>query len=167
MKIFTDEKNSLYKEETFKVENYCALFEYLITEHTQVTPLLHNTVYVKNDLYIPKTCKKMGADYLLDKDDFANWFLDVYEEAPVDELISIKKLHATYLEKNERTMTKAHLREMTCKKFIAMIKEHMLLKKHFIDTDTWYMNKRIIKQSIWGWRMMSDDSDNDDANDDE
>ena len=66
-------KNPLYKEETFKVENYCALFEYLITE------------YVKNDLYIPKTCKKMGADYLLDKDDFANWFLDVYEEAPPDE----------------------------------------------------------------------------------
>jgi hypothetical protein len=98
----------------------------------------------------------MGADYLLDKDDFANWFLDLYEEAPPDELISIKKSHATYLEKNERTMTKAHLREMTCKKFIAMVKEHMLLKQHFIENHQHYMTVHITKQSIWGWRLIPD-----------
>ena len=63
-------------------------------------------------------------------------------------------------------MAKAHLREMTCKKFIAS-KEHMLLKVHFIDGNQMYMNKRIIKQSIWGWQIMSDDSDNDDDPDDE
>ena len=107
----------------------------------------------------------MGADYLLDKDDFANWFLDIYEEAPPDELISIKKLHATYLEKNERTMTKAHLREMTCKKFIAIVKEHMLLKQHFIDGNQMYMNTRIKKQSVWGWRLISGNSGESDSDD--
>jgi len=142
-------KNPLYKEESFKQEHYCALFNYLISE------------YKSNDLYIPLTCKKLGADYLLDKDDFANWFLDVYEEGPDEEntLISIKKLHAKYLEMNEKKMTKTDLREMTCKKFIELIKEHMLLKKHFIDTNQCRYGKNIKKQSIWGYQLISKDED--------
>jgi phage/plasmid-associated DNA primase len=141
-------KNPLYKEESFKSEYYCALFNYLITE------------YNTNDLYIPNTCKKLGADYLLDKDDFANWFLDVYEEGYNDEfsLITIKDLHAKYLEMNEKKMTKADLRAMTCKKFIEMIKDHMLLKKHFIEQNEYRYNKRITKQSIWGYKLICNDS---------
>ena len=141
-------KNPLYKEESFKSEYYCALFNYLINE------------YKTNDLYIPNACKKLGADYLLDKDDFANWFLDVYEEGADDEysLITIKELHAKYLEMNERKMTKADLRAMTCKKFIEMIKDHMLLKKHFIEQNEWRYKKRIVKQSIWGYRLICNDS---------
>ena len=140
-------KNSLYKEETFKQEHYCGLFNYLITE------------YATNDLYIPSACKKLGADYLLDKDDFANWFLDVYKEGPDDEysLITIKDLHAKYLEMNKDKMTKAELREMNCKKFIEMIKDHILLKKHFIDAQGRRYNKRIAKQSIWGYQLIGDD----------
>jgi phage/plasmid-associated DNA primase len=142
-------KNALYKEESFKQEHYCALFNYLISE------------YKSNDLYIPLTCKKLGADYLLDKDDFANWFLDVYEEGTDEEktLISIKKLHATYLQMNEKKMTKTDLREMTCKKFIELIKEHMLLKKHFIDYGMCRYGKNIKKQSIWGYQLISKDED--------
>ena len=141
-------KNPLYKEESFKQEHYCSLFNYLITE------------YNTNDLYIPNTCKKLGADYLLDKDDFANWFLDVYEEGPDDEysLITIKELHAKYLDMNEKKMTKADLRAMTCKKFIEMIKEHMLLKSHFIEQNTYRYNKRITKQSIWGYKLIGNDA---------
>ena len=141
-------KNPLYKEESFKSEYYCALFNYLISE------------YKTNDLYIPNACKKLGADYLLDKDDFANWFLDVYEEGYDDEvsLITIKELHAKYLEMNERKMTKADLRAMTCKKFIEMIKDHMLLKKHFIEQNEYRYNKRITKQSIWGYKLICNDS---------
>ena len=142
-------KNSLYKEETFKNEYYCALFDYLITEYTT------------NDLYIPPACKKLGADYLLDKDDFANWFLDVYEETTDEEinLISIKDLHAKYLEMNERKMTKADMRTMTCKKFIEMIKGHMLLKNHFIDRNEYRYKKQITKQSIWGYQLIAGDDD--------
>jgi len=142
-------KNPLYKEETFKNEYYCALFDYLITEYTT------------NDLYIPPACKKLGADYLLDKDDFANWFLDVYEEAKDEEinLISIKDLHAKYLEMNERKMTKADMRTMTCKKFIEMIKGHMLLKNHFIDRNEYRYKKQITKQSIWGYQLIAGDDD--------
>jgi phage/plasmid-associated DNA primase len=138
-------KNSLYKEESFKQEHYCALFNYLINEYTS------------NDLYIPQTCKKLGADYLLDKDEFANWFLDVYKEGPDDEysLITIKDLHAKYLEMNK--MNKAGLRAMTCKKFIEMIKDHILLKKHFIDALGRRYNKRIARQSIWGYQLIGDD----------
>lgn len=145
-------KNSLYKEETFKQEHYCALFNYLITEYTN------------NDLYIPLACKKLGADYLLDKDDFANWFLDVYKEGPDDEytLITIKDLHAKYLEMNKDKMTKAELREMNCKKFIEMIKDHILLKKHFIDAHGRRYNKRIVKQSIWGYQLIGDDGTDED-----
>lgn len=144
-------KNPLYKEESFKSEYYCALFNYLISE------------YKTNDLYIPNACKKLGADYLLDKDDFANWFLDVYEEGADDEysLITIKELHAKYLEMNERKMTKADLRAMTCKKFIEMIKDHMLLKKHFIEQNEYRYNKRITKQSIWGYKLICNDDEED------
>ena len=140
-------KNPLYKEEGFKQEHYCALFNYLITE------------YVSNDLYIPVTCKKLGADYLLDKDEFANWFLDVYKEGPDDEysLITIKDLHAKYMEMNK--MNKAGLRAMTCKKFIEMIKDHILLKKHFIDALGRRYNKRIPRQSIWGYQLIGEDKD--------
>jgi len=145
-------KNPLYKEESFKSEYYCALFNYLISE------------YKTNDLYIPNTCKKLGADYLLDKDDFANWFLDVYEEGSDNEysLITIKELHAKYLDMNEKKMTKSDLRSMTCKKFIEMVKEHMLLKKHFIEQNEYRYNKRITKQSIWGYKLIDKDDDDDD-----
>lgn len=144
-------KNPLYKEESFKNEYYCSLFNYLITE------------YNTNDLYIPNTCKKLGADYLLDKDDFANWFLDVYEEGSDDEysLITIKELHAKYLDMNEKKMTKADLRAMTCKKFIEMIKDHMLLKKHFIDNGVCRYGKNIKKQSIWGYKLIDKDEETD------
>ena len=142
-------KNPLYKEEGFKQEHYCALFNYLISE------------YKSNDLYIPVTCKKLGADYLLDKDDFANWFLDVYEEGPDEELtlITIKDLHAEYMSRNKDKMSKAELREMTCKKFIEMIKDHILLKKHFIDASGRRYNKRIPRQSIWGYQLIGEDKD--------
>lgn len=138
-------KNPLYKEETFKQEHYCALFNYLITE------------YITNDLYIPLACKKLGADYLLDKDDFANWFLDVYKEGPDDQfsLITIKDLHAKYLEMNK--MGGRELRTMTCKKFVDMIKDHILLKNHFIDAHGRRYNKRITRQSIWGYELIGDD----------
>ena len=59
-------------------------------------------------------------------------------------------------------MTKAELRDMTCKKFIEMIKDHILLKKHFIDAQGRRYNKRIAKQSIWGYQLIGDDgSDHD------
>ncbi|NBO31788.1 MAG: hypothetical protein EBV05_09405 [Cyanobacteria bacterium WB6_1B_304] len=145
-------KNPLYKEESFKQTHYCALFNYLISE------------YKANDLYIPNACKKLGADYLLDKDDFANWFLDVYEEGPDDEysLITIKDLHAEYMSRNKDKMSKAELREMTCKKFIEMIKDHILLKKHFIEQNTYRYKKRITKQSIWGYQLIGEDKDEED-----
>lgn len=145
-------KNPLYKEESFKSEYYCALFNYLISE------------YKTNDLYIPSTCKKLGEDYLLDKDDFANWFLDVYEEGYDDalSLITIKEIHAKYLEMNERKMTKADLRAMTCKKFIELIKDHMLLKKHFIDKNEYRYKNQITKQSIWGYKLIDKDDDEND-----
>ena len=142
-------KNPLYKEEGFKQEHYCALFNYLITEYTN------------NDLYIPVTCKKLGADYLLDKDDFANWFLDVYKEAPDEKknLISIKMLHAKYMEMNKDNMTKTDKREMNRKKFIEMIKDHILLKKHFIDYGMCRYGENIKTQCVWGFVEIDDFDD--------
>jgi phage/plasmid-associated DNA primase len=142
-------KNPLYKEESFKQEHYCALFNYLITEYTT------------NDLYIPQACKKLGADYLLDKDEFANWFLDVYKEGPDDEysLITIKDLHAKYMEMNKGKMSVVESRTMTCKKFIEMIKDHILLKKHFIEQNTYRYKKQQKRQAIWGYQLIGEDKD--------
>ena len=47
---------------------------------------------------------------------------------------------------------------MTCKKFIEMIKDHMLLKKHFIEQNEYRYNKRITKQSIWGYKLICNDA---------
>ena len=144
-------KDIKLKEESFNLEYYCAFFMYLITE------------YKTNDIYIPKICKTLGANYLLSKDDFANWFLDNYEKdednCEMQSVISIKDIHLNYMNMNERLLSKADIRKMTMANFTDKIKAHMLLKECFRDRTAPINGKQLTKQSIVGYRLKIETDD--------
>ncbi len=61
------------------------------------------------------------------------------------------------MELNKGKMDKMELRAMTNKKFIEMIKDHILLKKHFIDRNEYRYKKQQKRQAIWGYQLIADD----------
>ena len=135
------------KTEAFKEEHYSALFKYIIDGHEGV------------DIYTPDDCKNLALKWMLDKDDFAGWFFETYQEDPTS-VISIRDIFKVFKHSDYYiSLNKTEQRQNNEKNFKEIIKNK--LKHIYVEGDTWFNSVRITKDSVKGYTLKTDDSDED------
>jgi phage/plasmid-associated DNA primase len=151
--VFTDDKdkinknpekykqlNEKYKTDEFYQEHYCALFDFIINNHTT------------NDLFIPEICKKLGLKWMMDKDEFIGWFKDTYTEDE-KEFVYIKDVYNNFKyceffskmsKADQRKYNKIYFEEMIEKKL-----DHLVIKR-----DKYFNGQRFTKTAIKGYKLV-------------
>jgi phage/plasmid-associated DNA primase len=130
--FFTDDKQEIetlenckpcnlkIKEESFKREHRCALFEYMLK-------------YAPKKLYVPESIKARTAEYIEDCDPFLSWFNDNYEHTQnKNDVLKIKDVFHDFKNKDYyQNLNKKEKRELNEKKFVKMIDENLSLHKYY------------------------------------
>lgn len=137
------QQDKALKDVSFKDDHICALFMYLIKNHSGI------------EVYVPDACKKLALKWMLDKDDFVGWFMESYREEP-DSIVSIKDLYRDFKYSSFfSSMSKAQQRQNNESSFKEMIKGK--LKHLYVPGNSYINTKRVIKDSIKGYIKKAED----------
>ena len=145
--------NPYFKTNDFK-ENYkAAFFKYLLES--------------PKELYICKKAKNDTKNYLLDNDDFYQWFFDVFEqikEPQPKDYLQIKNIFETFKHSDlYQNLSRAAKRKANLTNFkIHYIEENQELNKYFIED---YQNPKFKvhkRNIIFGWRYKQEPKFKDD-----
>ena len=112
--------NLKIKEESFKCEHRCALFEYLLKNAPKT-------------LFVPESIKARTNEYIEDCDPFLSWFNDNYNKTTdKNDIVKVKDLFIDFKNKDYyQNLSKKEKRELNEKKFIKMISENLTLHKYY------------------------------------
>lgn len=140
--------NNDLKSTKFKEEHYCAFFQYILHAVKGTDPI------------IPNVCKELGIKYLMQNDDFSNWFLDNYEPMP-GAIVGVREVYRDYRESAYyRALPKAEQRRITQQTFTDTLRTNIALKKHFMPARTRANGKQLTKDCIMNYKQKSQyDSD--------
>ena len=133
--------NNELKGSRFKEDHYCAFFQYIIGSVEGTEPI------------IPTVCKELGIKYLMQNDDFSNWFLDNYEQV-AGAIVGVREVYREYRESTYyRALPKGEQRRITQQSFTDTLRTNIALKKHFMPAKSRVNGKQISRDCIRNYRQ--------------
>lgn len=146
--------NTFYKTNDFKDDTKQALFEILRDYFKRFRENSYNMPE------LPAECKALTRDYLATSDNIYDWFLTIYEKAPLgedDEIVFVDDVYQQFTNSNVwELMTKKDKLKYNKKYFLDKIEKNIFLKRFYKLRKTSYRGKQYSKPFIIGHRVIGD-----------
>jgi phage/plasmid-associated DNA primase len=130
--------NKAYKDEPFRLDHRCALFQILLAS--------------KKDLYIPAEIKLKSKEYVMSSDEIYMWMEECYEKGTEDDIITAKDLYNDYCASNVYgLLSKEEKRVMTKKNFTGLLKSSIGFRGKYRDDRKKIKNIEYYER-LHGWK---------------